>query len=418
MLDEQTAGAIANDFQTPVFVYDEARIIQTAQELLSFPHHYGLTVRFAMKANPNKNILRLLHNQGIHIDASSSYEAVRALDAGIPWQNILLTAQEMAHNLEELIQAGVQFNACSLHQLEQYGQSYPNSKISIRLNPWLGSWESNRVNVWWPSSAFGIWHKHIDQVHTICKKYNLTIVRVHSHIGCGTNPDVRENVAFINIQTLQHFPDATTLNLWWGFKVWRMSHEKTADIHTIWQRIADKIKDFEQKTGRKIHVEIEPWTYTMANNWILLCHIQDITSTGSEGYSFVKLNTGMTEITRPCMYGSQHPIVFFPQNQTQQNSRQQSQEYLVAWHCCESWDMLTTMPWDPEWLRPRSFPTLSVWDICAIWWAGAYCASMSLKHYNSFPEAPEVLIRTDGTITIIRKRQELKDIWENECDVT
>ncbi|NCQ81505.1 hypothetical protein GW750_01615 [bacterium] len=84
MLDEQTAGAIANDFQTPVFVYDEARIIQTAQELLSFPHHYGLTVRFAMKANPNKNILRLLHNQGIHIDASSSYEAVRALDAGIP----------------------------------------------------------------------------------------------------------------------------------------------------------------------------------------------------------------------------------------------------------------------------------------------------------------------------------------------
>ena len=46
--------------------------------------------------------------------------------------------------------------------------------------------------------------------------------------------------------------------------------------------------------------------------------------------------------------------------------------------------------------------------------AGAYCASMSAKHYNSFPEAAEVLVRTDGMLHLIRKRQHLEQLWQNE----
>ena len=127
---------IADQFGTPLYIYNEAALRQAANECLAFNADFGLTVRFAMKANPNRSILQLFHSMGIQIDASSGYEAERAMLAGIPAENILLTVQEIPENFQELINAGVEFNACSLHQLEAYGQleRRPNT-VSIRINP-------------------------------------------------------------------------------------------------------------------------------------------------------------------------------------------------------------------------------------------------------------------------------------------
>jgi diaminopimelate decarboxylase len=88
-----------------------------------------------MKANPNKTIRRLFDTLGLHIDASSEYEAYRAIHAGIASYKILLTAQEMTAEALKLIKQGVQFNACSLSQLEKYGKAFPGTEVSIRINP-------------------------------------------------------------------------------------------------------------------------------------------------------------------------------------------------------------------------------------------------------------------------------------------
>ena len=45
---------------------------------------------------------------------------------------------------------------------------------------------------------------------------------------------------------------------------------------------------------------------------------------------------------------------------------------------------------------------------------GAYCSSMATKHYNSFPEAPEVMLSESGTAHLIRKKQDVAEIWANE----
>ena len=62
----------------------------------------------------------------------------------------------------------------------------------------------------------------------------------------------------------------------------------------------------------------------------------------------------------------------------------------------------------------RSLPEAAVGDLCVIGGAGAYCAAMSTKNYNSFPEAPEVLLRRDGAFALIRRRQSLEQILQNE----
>ena len=89
-------------------------------------------------------------------------------------------------------------------------------------------------------------------------------------------------------------------------------------------------------------------------------------------------------------------------------------DQVVVGHCCESGDLLTPAPGDPEALATRNLPRAEIGDFCVIEGAGAYCSSMSAKNYNSFPEAAEVLKKEDGRLAQIRKRQTFDQIIENE----
>merc|ERR1719353_1829440 len=99
---EQVRG-IASDFGTPAFVYDEAGLKRQARAALEFPHAYGLTVRFAMKALPNAAVLQTFDRLGLHIDASSGYEVRRAVAAGLAPEKISLSSQECPADLDELL---------------------------------------------------------------------------------------------------------------------------------------------------------------------------------------------------------------------------------------------------------------------------------------------------------------------------
>ena len=74
-------------------------------------------------------------------------------------------------------------------------------------------------------------------------------------------------------------------------------------------------------------------------------------------------------------------------------------------------------PGDPEALAPRELPVAQVGDLALIGGTGAYCSAMSARNYNSFPEAPEVLPRENGSPTLIRRRQTLSQILVNEIDL-
>ena len=78
---------------------------------------------------------------------------------------------------------------------------------------------------------------------------------------------------------------------------------------------------------------------------------------------------------------------------------------------------MTPKPGEPEALEERALRTASIGDVAVMDGSGAYCAGMSTKNYNSFPEAPEVLVDLDGKAHLIRARQSLKQIYENEVDV-
>ena len=408
-LDSTTARAVNESFGTPIYVYDQESLENNAAALLKFPNAFGLTARYAMKASPNRSILKIFAKAGLHIDASSGHEVHRAMASGIPAEHISLSAQELPSDLSNLLELGVQLNACSLSQLECFGQLKPGAQVGIRINPGAGSGGNNRTNVGGPSSSFGIWHDWIPQIKAILVKYGLTAIRIHTHIGSGSDPVVWLKVAKMNFDIVRQFPDVTTLNLGGGFKVGRMPDEKSTDLQLVGLPVKEKFEEFAAETGRQIHLEVEPGSFLVANACALLSKVQDVVSTGESGYEFIKLDTGMTELLRPSIYGAQHPISLL-----QSSEKSEFKDYVVVGHCCESGDILSPANGDPELLAARKLPFAEIGDFCVIDGAGAYASAMAPKHYTSYPEAAEVMLDLNSTPKLIRRRQKLEDIWANE----
>jgi diaminopimelate decarboxylase len=308
--------------------------------------------------------------------------------------------------LRAIVERGVLYNACSLHQLDEYGKAFPGRDVCVRMNPGLGSGSTNRTNTGGPGSSFGIWHERLDDVRALADRHGLHVRRLHTHIGSGSDPVVWQRVARMTLDLVATLPEVTTVNLGGGFKVARVPSEKGTDLEECGAPVKAEFVRFREQHGRALHLEIEPGTYLVANAGAVVATCIDVVDTGAGGYTFAKLDTGMTEVTRPSLYGAQHPIDVL--------AEAPPADVVFCGPCCESGDILTPAPGDPAALAPRHVPRPSIGDVVIIGGAGAYCAAMSTINYNSYPQAPEVMLEPDGTLTLLRKRQSFDQMLANE----
>jgi diaminopimelate decarboxylase len=406
-LSREQAAVVKERFGTPCYVYDRAMLEAAARYALAFPAPYGFTLRYAMKANPSLGVLQVFRDLGVHIDASSDFEVERALRAGFTPDQIQLTSQMPSRRLAEFVAKGVRYNACSLHQLEQFGAAVPGGSCSVRINPGLGSGSTKRTNTGGPASSFGIWHDYLDQVKTLAARHDVKITRLHTHIGSGTDPEIWKRVTRMSLDIAGDLPQVSSVNLGGGFKVGRMPDEPSTDLQDVGQHVRREVEEFRKRDGRSLHVEIEPGTFLVARAGAIVASCIDVVDTGRDGYVFAKLDAGMPEVTRPSLYGAQHPIEVLA------NGREHKDVVFVG-PCCESGDILTPAPGDPEALAPRRVLQPQIGDLVIVGGAGAYCAGMATINYNSYPQAPEVMLEPDGSFRLLRRRQALEQVWANE----
>jgi diaminopimelate decarboxylase len=315
-------------------------------------------------------------------------------------------------------------------QLERFGQAFEGTgqKVGIRVNPGVGSGgfsssttAFSKTNVGGPSSSFGVWHELLEDgtVPAVIEKYGLVVERIHTHIGSGSDPEIWQRVAVKSLSFCKLWPTVEACNLGGGFKVGRNEGEPTTDLQKIGIPVTDSFKQFAEEDGRKLRLEIEPGTYLMAMSGAVVSTIQDkVITTGESGHTFLKLDAGMTDVLRPSLYGAIHPMTIFPGSGATSDIGDESEEAVVVGHCCESGDLMTPKPGAPEDLAARSLRKAEIGDILVMDGSGAYCAGMSTKNYNSFPEAPEVMVDSDGKAHLIRERQSLEQIYQNEVDVS
>jgi diaminopimelate decarboxylase len=403
---------ISKKFGTPLYVYFEKDLKDSFKNFQKIRAPYGLIVRYAIKANSNGAILRFYNKLGAHFDASTFNECVRLIEgAGISGNKIRLTSQEVQseENLHYLTKKSVLYTACSLLQLETYGKALPNTEVGIRFNIGIGSALFPTSSTGGKNSSFGIFEQR-DKINALLNKYNLTLTTVHVHIGSGSDSEKQKIAVHEGLKIVNDYPHVVALSMGGGYKVGGMSSEHSTNIKEVGQVMVDAIKDFNKTTGRKILLEMEPGTALVAKAGYILTEIIDKVTTGSSGKEFLKVNGGMNMNARVPMHGAQHPLIVIPRKR--KNS--QIKEYVVCGICCESGDILTVELWKPGVVEQRSMVEACVGDLMVIGRAGAYCASMSGGNYNSQQLHPEILVRENGKLDVIRERQPLSDIWKYE----
>jgi len=312
--DAEAAATAAETYGTPVYVYDEALILERCRECMEMPQAYGLTVRYAMKANSNRTILKLITDAGLHLDASSLNEVKRAFLAGVPYERIMLTTQEVhtgseRAELENLLLGGLRYNACSLYQLKLIGEfaAINNIDVGLRIHPGIGSGESATRNTGDDYSCFGIHLSDLAQAHKYAAKKGLKFKHIHVHIGSGADTKMwRQNIDLLLGIIGDHFPDADTVCFGGGLKEARMPGEYAADVPLLGSYAKMQLEDFFNKTGRKLKMEIEPGTYILANSGYAVTRLIDKKKTARS--NFIITDGGMEMNSRPLLYGSKQPI--------------------------------------------------------------------------------------------------------------
>lgn len=411
---------VGEQYQTPLYVYDEALIKQRCKELNNLSAPYGKVIRYALKANTLAGILRIIDQAGLSFEASSLLEVLRAQHAGIAINKILLTSQETYDRegwqvLKPLLKQGLQLNLCSLKQLDDYSQNiqepYP---LSLRLHPGQGSGESASRNTGDAYACFGIHQRDLPAALQKIETAKLTVARIHMHIGSGGNPKLWLKHVDTQLKLIQeHFPAATILNLGGGLKEARMPEEKAADVHELFQEALKKVEAFYQKTGRQLILEIEPGSWIMANSGYGLTKIMDIKSTGA--YDFLVCDGGMDLNLRPLLYGARHPLYLVRANGERLFSPfwdAGDRDYVVNGCCCESGDSQTLNALGE--IEPRRLKQPEVGDYCIIGGLGAYGSSMAASNYNSHLAPAEVLVKENGETVLLKRRQNLNHLCQNE----
>lgn len=391
---------IAEDFGTPVWVYDAAIIKQRVADLKQFD-----VIRFAQKANSNTHILRLMRAEGVKVDAVSVGEVERAMVAGYQKDEIVYTADLMDRPaLAFLVAQNITVNAGSVDMLTQLGKAHEGHKVWIRINPGFGHGHSPKTNTGGENSKHGIWHGDVQLALGEIKKYGLELVGVHMHIGSGVDYGHLEMVCDSMISLIKkEVIDVGAISAGGGLSVpYQTGEEPINPVHyfKIWDKAR---KDLEQHLGHAVKLEIEPGRYLVAESGQLITEVRAIKDMGNRHY--VMVDAGFTELARPAMYGSYHEMSVIGKD-----AASATIPSVVAGPLCESGDVFTQE--DGGIVLTRDLPQVEIGDYIVIGNAGAYGASMS-SNYNSRPYCPEVMI--DGhEVKLIRRRQTMSELLQLE----
>ncbi len=403
-----TLAALAQQFSTPLWVYDAATITQRIASLKQFD-----VVRFAQKANSNTHILRLMRSQGVMVDAVSLGEIERALAAGYQaglhqgHAEIVFTADLFDRaTLARVAELGVPVNCGSIDMLDQLGAVSPGHAVWLRINPGFGHGHSNKTNTGGEHSKHGIWHAELVEALARVRSNGLTLQGLHMHIGSGVDYSHLQEVCGAMVQLVETVQaqgmDLHAISAGGGLSIPYQAGEPTIDTahyFDLWDQARQRIAAL---LGHAVALELEPGRYLVAESGVLVAEVRATKNQGSA--HFVMVDAGFSDLMRPAMYGSHHGMEIIHADGSAATGALQATA--VAGPLCESGDVFTQG--EGGVVLNRDLPPATVGDLLVLHDTGAYGASMS-SNYNTRPLIPEVMIE-NGQARLIRRKQTVAEL--------
>ena len=388
-LEDKLLIEIAEQYGTPLFVYDGDLIIQRYKELHGFIKYPKLRIFYAIKANYNVGILKHLNDNGAYLDTVSPAEVKLALKIGFPLERLLYTANNLTDaEMHEVQSTGILFNIGSLSRLKKYGKAFPNTKICIRFNPDVVAGSHKKIQTGGDLTKFGILMQDVPKVKELIKEFNLTVVGIHEHTGSGikeTEKVYKSMNNLLSLAKLDDFPDLEFIDFGGGFKVPYEPDEKRIDYTSFGKGITEIFTEFCKTYGKELFMCFEPGKYIVAESGYLLVKVN--TMKDNRGRLLAGTDSGFPQLIRPVFYEAYHEIL----NLT--NPKGEPQKFDVCGNICETGDCFATQ---------REIPKIREGDYLAIQNAGAYCYSMG-GVYNLRGMPSEVLV-IDKKPKLVSKR--------------
>jgi diaminopimelate decarboxylase len=388
---------LAARFGTPLYAYSADMIAARYREVDEAFSGYPHTVHYALKANSTLAIARLLRSLGAAADANSGGEIEVALRAGFTPPEIVFTGVGKSDaELARAIELGLRsINAESEGEIERIdaiaSARGTRARVAVRVNPDIDARSHPHISTGRKNNKFGV---AIEDAREMCLRMRgrpgIQIVGLHSHVGSQIT----------HLEPLQHAAEALARLACElrrsGIEIEHLDIGGGLGIPYEGQPVpsardyAAAVLPFVQKTG--LALVLEPGRYLVGQAGVLITRVVDIKPQAG-GKLFVIVDTGMTELMRPMLYGAFHRI-----EPVLPSAAPEAVVDFVG-PVCETTDTLG---------KDRRLPEPAVGDLMVVFDAGAYGAVMA-SNYNRRPMPAEVLIQ-DGQAALVRRRQTIDDL--------
>ena len=410
---------VAEKFGTPTYVYSASTILDHYLRLDVALAPLDHLICYAVKANSNRAILKLLADAGAGFDIVSGGELFRVITAGgdpakCTFAGVGKSRQEIEYALDQRVYS---FNVESEAELECIDRiaSAKNLRapIALRVNPDVAAQTHEYISTGSRENKFGIAVDELSAVYERAAKLrNIDLIGVQMHIGSQITeaapfasairkvaPIVRDlkskyGIKFFSIGGGMGIIYLRALES--GTGKWWHDHSGEPSAFSVRDYAAAIVSSLSELD---IRILVEPGRFLVGNAGVLLTRIRYIKTTAAKKFAIV--DAGMNDLIRPALYQSYHEIV--PVKERKSERKRKISKIDIVGPVCESGDFFAL---------DRGMPELHEGDLLAILSAGAYGFVMA-SNYNSRPLPAEVLVRGDK-FTLIRKRQTWEDLVREE----
>ncbi|MBI4232532.1 diaminopimelate decarboxylase [Candidatus Peregrinibacteria bacterium] len=404
---EAVAEAVER-FETPFFLYEEARIRDNCRRFKgAFDRHFDdFWPIYAVKANANPAVLRVIADEGFGADASSEAEAWICDKLGI--KGMYTGNYTTTETLKFAGERGFILNLDDATNLDSFGEGLipVPELLSFRINPGIGKATNESCVTAGPDAKYGI--KLEKAVEAYKRAVEMGVKRFGIHMMTGSNVPMEDQnyfgdivrklfevvVAVKNVLGIE----IELMNIGGGFGVPYRPEQDSLDMEEVALSVREAFDECCKKNGlREPRLMAEPGRYIVADAGWLVGHVTVI----KESYrKFIGLDAASNDMPRPSIYDAYHYVSVL--DKEGQPKVGETERVSVVGTICENND---------QFAKDRDLPVCEVGDIVLIHNSGGHAYSMG-HNYNGKLRHAEYLIELDGSLRQIRRAETIEDLYQ------
>lgn len=402
-VEDVALSEIAKSVGTPFYCYSKKTLVENFKSFSDAFSQSGISdykICYAIKANFNIHLVKILNELGSGIDAVSAGEIYRGLKAGIDAKKIVFagvgkTREEIEFALKNGVEEFSVESEAEMFLLSEVAVSLgKKAKFSLRVNPNVDAKTHEKISTGKKGDKFGVDIEKAEEIYAKAAKLpGLEIYGISTHIGSQITTVEPFKLAFQKLRELylklrQNGHKISSLDFGGGIGI-LYKNENTLLISDYVNLIKKITKDLNVK------ITIAPGRAIVGSSGVLTTKVIFVKETVAKNFAII--DAAMNDLMRPGLYGSYHEVL------PAVKKYGAKARYDLAGPVCETTDILA---------KDRELTDVKSGDLFVLCSAGAYGSSMS-NEYNCRPMIPEVLVDGDK-FKVIRRRPSFDEMMQLE----